>query len=175
MWNSTSGEQAIFVCLWDICETVIQQHINTTLQRNIKSFELFLQIDDTSLLLQNNCMCDCICLLNVPCRLVHNYKMVHKRSKELTRCCWQWWTVDKRLEKTSACTCCVWRKNIAKYLLNIFLPGLGSGQACGEKLGVTSGKVVWFICSGNNNQTNLEKNLKWLCQGEIREGDNYGS
>ena len=33
-------------------------------------------------------------------------------------------------------------KNIWKY----FLPGLGNGQACGEKLGVTSGKVVWFIC-----------------------------
>ena len=51
-------EQAIFVCQWDICDTTIQQHINTTLQRNIKSFELFLQIDDTSLLLQNNCLCD---------------------------------------------------------------------------------------------------------------------
>ena len=38
-------------------------------------------------------------------------------------------------------------KNIAKNLLDIFLPGLGSGQACGEKLGVTSGKVVWLICS----------------------------
>ena len=37
-------------------------------------------------------------------------------------------------------------KKYLEIVLKYFLPRLGNGQACGEKLGVTSGKVVWFIC-----------------------------
>ena len=37
-------------------------------------------------------------------------------------------------------------KKYFKISLKYFLPGMGSGQACGEKLGVRSRKVVWFIC-----------------------------